>query len=227
MSAKTLGLTDTQYAWARRIVARIKQRGFGSDGPRIADIALATVLVETGLYMYANKGNPESLRLPHDRVGSDFDSVGLFQQRPKYWGTTAELMDVETSTDLFVDALRRLPWHDMTNGEAAQKVQVSAYPDRYAAQDARAQRIRIELWKEKDMPLDNKDKKWLQAEIRKAVQEATGRNGLKLSDMIVVDYESNRFGKKGVRSHGTATASQESRLGEIQLLLRQLVKDNK
>lgn len=150
----SLNLNATQLGWARKIVARIKARGFGSDGPRIADIALATAIVESGLYMWANKDNPESLRLPYDegKVGSDFDSVGLYQQRPKYWGTTAELMDVNTSTDKFVDALRRLPWHDMTNGQAAQRVQVSAYPNRYAQQDAWAQRIRAALWNEQPTP---------------------------------------------------------------------------
>lgn len=156
-SAAALGLTPRQFAWAQKIVAHIEARKFAGDdgtyGKRIADITLATALVESGLKMYANGNNPASLKIPHDDVGWDHGSVGLFQQQvggavnsTANWGTTAELMDVNTSTDKFVDALLRHDWLHMTNGAVAQAVQGSAFPARYAKQDARAIAIRTALW---------------------------------------------------------------------------------
>ncbi|QSB07189.1 M23 family metallopeptidase [Natronoglycomyces albus] len=96
-------------------------------------IALATALQESRLEMYANEDVPESLDLPHDRVGSDHDSVGLFQQRPSMgWGSVAELMDAATSAQKFYTALLDVEgWESMSVAEAAQAVQVSAYPDAY------------------------------------------------------------------------------------------------
>lgn len=55
--------------------------------------------------MYANGHNQRSLQLPHDRVGWDHGSAGLFQQQvggapesTANWGTTDELMNAVTST---------------------------------------------------------------------------------------------------------------------------------
>ncbi|HEX2143228.1 MAG TPA: hypothetical protein VHG10_01850 [Glycomyces sp.] len=61
------------------------------------------------------------------------DSLGLFQQRPSMgWGTEEELMDPVYSSFKFYEKLRRTDaWQDMTLAEAAQAVQVSAYPDLY------------------------------------------------------------------------------------------------
>jgi hypothetical protein len=153
-TAASLGLNKKQLEWARKIVARIKSKNLPADqGRRAADIALATCLVESELKMYANGNNRESLRLPHDDVGFDNGSVGLYQQQvggaknsTADWGTTAELMDVNKSTDKFLKALLRLDWLHMTNGAAAQAVQGSAFPDRYQGRDAQAIRIRKALW---------------------------------------------------------------------------------
>lgn len=158
-----MNLTAKQLAWAQKIVARIRSRKYvGDDGTfaeRIADITLATALVESGLKMYANGNNPASMKLPHDAVGWDHGSVGLFQQQvggaknsTANWGTTAQLMDVNTSTDRFVNALLRLDWLHMTNGAAAQHVQGSAFPDRYAQMDAYAVLLRKALWTAKPAP---------------------------------------------------------------------------
>jgi hypothetical protein len=61
------------------------------------------------------------------------DSLGLFQQRPSMgWGTEEELMDPVYASFKFYEKLRRTDgWRDMTFAEAAQAVQVSAYPDLY------------------------------------------------------------------------------------------------
>lgn len=107
-----------------------------------AKIGLATALVESGspLKMWANRAVPESLKFRHDAVGSDYDSVGLFQQRDNgAWGTVKQRMTPYDSAGMFFDAmLRKYPnWRGMDPGAVAQGVQVSAFPDRYAGQMGR------------------------------------------------------------------------------------------
>jgi hypothetical protein len=152
----TLGLDPNQIRYAKCIIAACKARMLPDDqGQRVADIALETALTESGLRMYANANNPESLRLPHDAVGSNYGSVGLFQQQvggavnsTADWGTTSELMDPETSTEKFLDALLRRNWIPLMNWEAAEAVQGSAFFDgsNYRSHDAVAIQIRKALW---------------------------------------------------------------------------------
>lgn len=80
------------------------------------------VSVESTWKMYANNANPESLKFPHEAVGQDHDSVGLYQQRPS-WGDTAQRMNVAESTSLFLDALNRIDWRNMDRGTACANVQ--------------------------------------------------------------------------------------------------------
>ncbi|HEY7007876.1 MAG TPA: LysM domain-containing protein [Jatrophihabitantaceae bacterium] len=152
----TLDLNANQIRYAQGIIAACKARRLPADqGQRVADIALETALTESGLRMYANANNPASLRLPHDAVGSDHGSVGLFQQQvggavnsTANWGTTEQLMDPVVSTKKFLDALLGIDWMPMTNWAAAQAVQHSAFPDgsNYRSNDARAIGIRKALW---------------------------------------------------------------------------------
>jgi hypothetical protein len=123
------GLSLEQREKAASIIAIGEERGVP---PRGWVIALATAMQESKLLMYANSSVPGSLTLPHEAVGSDHDSVGLFQQRPN-WGTIAERMDVTTSAHLFYDELSEVPgWQHLPLTVAAQDVQVSAFPDAYA-----------------------------------------------------------------------------------------------
>lgn len=113
-------------------------------GPRGIVIAFATVFVESNWLMYANRADPESLSFPHDAVGSDANSVGLFQQRAEWWGTCAQRMDAYESAKMFFEKLKRYPYasgHWGTPGYWAQKVQGSAFPDRYETRIAEAQRL--------------------------------------------------------------------------------------
>lgn len=111
-----------------------------------AKIGLAVALVESGdpLKMYANRAVPASLNYPHDAVGSDHDSVGLFQQRDNgAWGTLDDRMDPYRSAGLFYDAmLRQYPdWASREPGAVAQGVQRSAFPDRYATKMGRGEEL--------------------------------------------------------------------------------------
>lgn len=107
---------------------------------RAAHIALETARAESNLLNYANANNPASLALPHDAVGSDHGSVGLFQQQvggavnsTANWGTTAELMNPVTATQKFLAALVALKptWEGSgtTNWGDAQRVQGSSSSD--------------------------------------------------------------------------------------------------
>ena len=75
----------------------------------------------------------------------DRDSVGVFQQRPSAgWGSRSALLDVAHASRLFFGGpsnpnkgktrgLLDIPgWQSMTVAQAAQKVQISAYPHAYA-----------------------------------------------------------------------------------------------
>ncbi len=155
-TATDLALTDTQVAHARGIITAVKRHGLPSSA---AVIAIETALAESGLRMYANANNARSLRLPHDAVGSDHGSVGLFQQQvggapnsTANWGTTDELMNAEISCGKFLGALQKTNWQHVTRWHACQDVQHSAYDGRprkannfnseyggnYHAQDAHA-----------------------------------------------------------------------------------------
>lgn len=107
-------------------------------GPQGAVIGVATAIVESAMKMYANRKVPASLGFPHDAVGSDHDSVGLFQQRQAGWGTLAQRMNAFGSAMLFFNKLRSFNWRAMEPGAAAQRVQVSAFPGRYSGRMGQA-----------------------------------------------------------------------------------------
>jgi hypothetical protein len=73
----------------------------------------------------------------------DRDSVGLFQQRPSAgWGTVSELTDPPTAARKFYAALLKVPgWQQMQTTDAAQAVQISAFPKAYAKWEALATQI--------------------------------------------------------------------------------------
>jgi murein DD-endopeptidase MepM/ murein hydrolase activator NlpD len=111
---------------------------------RAVVIALAVAHQESGFLNYANDGLGSDLRssqrgigaslsLPHDAVGTDHGSLGIFQQQWPWWGSMQELMDPATAAWKFYAALVKVPgWDQMSVTQAGQAVQHSAYPDAYA-----------------------------------------------------------------------------------------------
>lgn len=109
-------------------------------------VALMAALTESSLRMLANpSAYPDSANYPNDGNGSDHDSLGLFQMRPSTgWGSVEDLMDPEYNAEAFFGGpagpnhgsprgLLDIPgWKHLPKGVAAQAVEVSAYPDRYA-----------------------------------------------------------------------------------------------
>lgn len=130
--------TGTRDDYVRIIIAEGRRRGIT---PRGIVIGIATGLVESNLKIYASSRPElaESLRLPHDAVGSDHLSVGIFQQQVRqtngvwWWGDIPTCMNPTTSAGLFFDRLAKLDYNSpaKTPGRWADAVQRSAYPDRY------------------------------------------------------------------------------------------------
>lgn len=127
------GLDAEQIANAKIIVQVGRQRGVPDRG--IA-IALATAMVESWM---------------RNLDWGDRDSLGLFQQRPSQgWGTAAQVRDRARATAVFYGGPRDpngsdsrglldIPgWQGMGFSEAAQAVQISAYPDRYGQWETQA-----------------------------------------------------------------------------------------
>jgi hypothetical protein len=132
------GLNQTQMDNAKKIVDTAKNMGM----PEKAQvIAVATAMQESNLRNLASTKIAESYQYTDEGEGSDYDSVGLFQQRPN-WGKVKDLMTPETSTKKFLQALKQVDgWQEMPVTVAAQQVQVSAYPDAYAKHEAPATQI--------------------------------------------------------------------------------------
>jgi len=100
--------------------------------PRGWVIAVATAMQESALR-----------NLPHLGARNDHDSVGLFQQRPSQgWGTVEQLQDPAYAARKFYQKLLGIDgWETMALTDAAQRVQVSAFPDAYAKHEPLATRI--------------------------------------------------------------------------------------
>jgi hypothetical protein len=111
---------------AGQVIHAAQAKGIPHPG---AVIGIMTGLQESGLRVLANSNVPASLSLPHEGVGHDHDSVGIFQQRPS-WGPLPVLMNPMGSASLFFNKLGRGPYGDY--GAEAQRVQVSAFPGAYS-----------------------------------------------------------------------------------------------
>lgn len=126
-AAPDLGLDAEQIANAQTIIRIGRELGVSERG---LSIALGTAMQESWL---------------RNLDWGDRDSQGLFQQRPSTgWGTVEEVRDPERAARVFFGGpldpngtrtrgLLDIPgWEGMSFADAAQAVQISAYPDRYA-----------------------------------------------------------------------------------------------
>lgn len=120
--------TITQTAAARRLPRRA------------AVIAIAAAITESTLK-----------NVPH----GDRDSVGLFQERPSAgWGTPEDILNPVYATNKFFDHLLAISgWPSMPVGQAAQAVEVSAFPDRYSSHESAATKLVDRFWSGPDNPV--------------------------------------------------------------------------
>ncbi|MGK5442824.1 M23 family metallopeptidase [Micromonospora sp. URMC 105] len=100
--------------------------------PRGWVIAVATAMQESALRNLANSTVAGSGRYSNEGVGADHDSVGLFQQRAG-WGSVGQRMSPDYAARKFYEKLLKVDgWEQLPLTLAAQRVQISAYPDAYA-----------------------------------------------------------------------------------------------
>jgi hypothetical protein len=150
-SQRPASLSARQSLVAGQYISVGKHLGVPRDGQIIA---IMMALQESSLRVLANSNVPASLRFPHDGVGSDNDSLGTAQQRPAAgWGTVEQLMDPAYNVRAFYGGpsgpnqgsprgLLDIPgWQFMSKGQAAQAVQVSAFPELYARWESEATAI--------------------------------------------------------------------------------------
>jgi cell wall-associated NlpC family hydrolase len=151
-NSETVTLNQQQLTRAATIIAVGKSGNIPTRGQLIA---VMTALTESSLRVLSNIGAyPGSGEIPNDGDGSDHASVGLFQQRPAAgWGTVENLMDPVWSSRAFYGGpigpnhgsprglLDIDGWQTMAPGAAAQAVQVSAYPGRYAVNQPVAEKV--------------------------------------------------------------------------------------
>jgi len=125
-------LTGEQTANAKVIIGVARSVfGDGADGRRASIVGIATALQESGL-RNINYG--------------DGDSLGLFQQRAN-WGTAEQRRTPAYAAAKFYLALQRIPgWQQLDVTVAAQKVQISAFPDAYAKWTDTATSATSTLW---------------------------------------------------------------------------------
>ncbi|MDR1852369.1 MAG: hypothetical protein LBR21_06950 [Propionibacteriaceae bacterium] len=162
--AKAVALSDNVTKYGKTIISVAKAMDFGDDAKHAAVVAFMTVYQESDFRNYANDGvytaaldgtsttwyeRPRdwwleqvkySMTLPHDYVGSDHDSVGLFQHRPAtewdawpYAATLAHyypelaikrLMDPAWCAQIFFTHLKAVSgWQSMEYWKAAASVQ--------------------------------------------------------------------------------------------------------
>lgn len=82
--------------------------------------------------MVANYAVPASIEMPHDNVGADQDSVGLFQQRAVYYTDISCTMNAGCSAGLFFNDMKAVAnWRGMGAAALAQAIQRSQIPDAY------------------------------------------------------------------------------------------------
>ena len=137
--APVAGLSQVQMDNAGTIVQVARTMGLSR---RAMIIGVATAMQESNLHNTASEAVPESLNYPHQGTSVDHDSIGVFQQRPSSgWGTVANLMRPAYQAEKFFTKLAKLDWENMSLTEAAQAVQVSAYPNAYAKHESRATTI--------------------------------------------------------------------------------------
>ena len=131
--ASAPGLDAEQVGNAQLIIRIGRELGVGDRG---IQVALATAMQESWL---------------RNLDWGDRDSLGLFQQRPSTgWGTPEEVRDPVRATKVFfggpsdpngnrtLGLLDYPGWENLSLTQAAQAVQVSAHPDRYARWEAPA-----------------------------------------------------------------------------------------
>lgn len=113
--------------WA--IVGQIKKEKFGKNDLVACKATFATAITESKIYNYANDKVPKSLKYAHDKnkEDSDLDSVGVFQQRGKYFPLDQAMIPAKAAHIFFKGMKGVKDWEETKTakqvGALCQKVQ--------------------------------------------------------------------------------------------------------
>src|SRR4051794_22294290 len=138
----------TREEIARQVHAVSLRRGLDELATVIALMTIATEVGSKGQWWCPwNAKDPTSENYPHDSESDDGRSVGYFQQQngsagetvggsDNWWGSMQSRMTIDHAADTFLSRLANEYGSARDNaglaGEFAQRVQGSAFPDRYA-----------------------------------------------------------------------------------------------
>lgn len=146
------------YGSAERQSERQSRAGSAAAGgcaiPSVHDPEVIQTVYEVGV----ERGASATLMLAAFEAGwveshmqnlscGDRDSVGVFQQRPSQgWGTVAQVSDVRYAATQFFATAEAVVARDpsLSPGALAQRVQRSAYPERYAESEGKARELLAE-----------------------------------------------------------------------------------
>ncbi|OAA46511.1 NLP/P60 protein [Beauveria brongniartii RCEF 3172] len=133
------GLDAVQSRNAAAAIGQVRAEGLN----RQACLAvISTTLQESTLHVYANPVVPASINYPHDLVGGDQDSTGMFQQRPEYYPDIAADMSAAGSTRQFLAAMKQVSnWQTMEVSALDQAVQRAEAGNLYAQRLPLASRV--------------------------------------------------------------------------------------
>ncbi|KAM3549707.1 hypothetical protein MY1884_008610 [Beauveria asiatica] len=133
------GLNHVQSRNAKAAIDQVRAEGLN----RQACLAvISTALQESELHIYANPIVPASMNYPHDKVGGDQDSIGMFQQRAKFYSDIATDMSAAGSTRLFLADMKGIAgWQTMEVSALCQTVQKAEAGNLYGQRVSLAEQI--------------------------------------------------------------------------------------
>ncbi|KAM3528584.1 hypothetical protein MY4038_005819 [Beauveria bassiana] len=133
------GLNHVQSLNAKAAIDQVRAEGLN----RQACLAvISTALQESELQIYANPVVPASMNYPHDKVGGDQDSIGMFQQRAKFYSDVATDMSAAGSTRLFLADMKGIAgWQTMEVSALCQAVQKAEAGNLYSQRIPLAEQV--------------------------------------------------------------------------------------
>lgn len=161
-AGEELGFTENEIITALMVASRESNfLNYANDGANWAQSGSSNVPPEV---------LRESLDYPHDAVGHDAASVGIFQQQVLYWGTVEDLMIPAYQTGQFYAEMRRLNagedgydlGHGKDRGLAGSTIQVNRDGrGDYDGHEGLAEDLYASYKDNQDKPLSNRDKEHL------------------------------------------------------------------
>lgn len=144
ITVEGLSLDKTQR---ENIVKMLSYASSKGASKHILKTMVQAALVESRFYNYANSKIPESMNLPHDKVGSNGESVGIFQIQAKVNSYPLDrAQSIEGAVDWWLYAVEKIPnREEIDTGTLAQRVERSGNPQEYGKWGQTADSILIKL----------------------------------------------------------------------------------